>query len=181
MTGATVAIYFGCRIVRIPEYQVPEPTSQSYEQLIKLVGELFRMLSSPYLDPDDPCPITASQKRAIVFLRTNAPSTLSELAEALDVNPATASELVERMVEAGLVQRETNPKDRRQIQLSLTEEAIRKAKAMRAERIAEIEQVRAALTDSQWDGFVLGMQAWVTNMANNYPRRYATGGTGRGE
>lgn len=47
---------------------------------------------------------------------------LSDLAEFLQIKNPAASELVDRLVKSGLLQRETNPNDRRQTILTLTDQ-----------------------------------------------------------
>jgi DNA-binding MarR family transcriptional regulator len=146
---------------------------REFEILYDLMGELYRMLACSFTGPGDGVPISPSQKRAIGYLRRNPDSTLSELAFDLDMTLGSVSDMVERLVAAGLVERKTNPLDRRQVQLSLTDEALAKALAMRAQRAAEFAQVKESLSPEAWDGFVQGMSKWITEMGTSNPRRHA--------
>ena len=58
--------------------------------------------------------------------------TIKELAKLLSVAPPSASVMVERMVEKGILARETSRKDRRKVTVSVSHEAI--------EDIEEIEE-----------------------------------------
>jgi len=64
--------------------------------------------------------LTVPQLRALLFIRRRPGSGLSPLAEHLGMTPPAASGLVERLVRADLVERATNPDERRRIQLRLT-------------------------------------------------------------
>ena len=141
------------------------------DELVRLVGELNRMLSCPYLDENDPVPLAPNQKRTLTFLRRNPGSSLTDLAAELDINLGSSSDLVERLVGMDLVERRTNPDNRRQIQLSLTPGAFEKATRMFNERIAELEHVRDHLSIDEWNSFVVGMRKWVDVMAERYPRK----------
>jgi MarR family transcriptional regulator, organic hydroperoxide resistance regulator len=65
--------------------------------------------------------LTMSQAKVLYLVQASAPIGLSELAGRLGVGVSTASGLVERLVEAGLVDRRDDPADRRHVLLSLTD------------------------------------------------------------
>jgi DNA-binding MarR family transcriptional regulator len=64
--------------------------------------------------------LTVPQLRALLFVRRHPGASLSPLAEHLGMALPATSNLVERLVQAGLVERTTNPDERRRIQLTLT-------------------------------------------------------------
>src|SRR4051812_40124384 len=72
--------------------------------------------------------LSYAQYRVIVHLWKNGQSPVGEIAHRIGVTIATASELVDKLVDAGLLSRSTNPDDRRQVLIHLTE---------RSERVAE--------------------------------------------
>lgn len=144
-----------------------------FEKVLIAWSEVYRVLSCVSIGPDDPMPVSFNQKRAITFLKRNPGSTLKDLAADLDVTLGSASDLIDRLVHLDLVERRTNPDDRRQVQLSLTEPAMERVKQMRANRMAELSFVRDQLSAEQWDGFVLGMQIWADHLTEIYPRRHA--------
>jgi DNA-binding MarR family transcriptional regulator len=146
-----------------------------FDDLLTITAEMYRMFSCGYLLPDDPMPISPNQKRAITFLKRNPGSTLKDVAAELDVNLGSASDLVDRLVQADFIERRTNPQDRRQVQLSLTESAMAKVKRMRAQRMSEFAHVREELSDEEWNGFMRGMRIWVDHMSGIYPRKHAVG------
>jgi MarR family transcriptional regulator for hemolysin len=68
--------------------------------------------------------LTVPQLRALLFVRRNPGTGLTPLAEHLGMTAPGASGLVDRLVRAGLVDRTTDPDERRRIQLRLTSNGI---------------------------------------------------------
>ncbi|MEA5448701.1 MarR family transcriptional regulator [Leptolyngbya sp. CCNP1308] len=66
--------------------------------------------------------LSLSQLRVLYFLRRRSQSSLSEVADYLDVTRPTMSAMVERLVQRGLVNRISDPVERRRIILTLTAE-----------------------------------------------------------
>ncbi|MGO9178184.1 MAG: MarR family winged helix-turn-helix transcriptional regulator [Candidatus Limnocylindrales bacterium] len=64
--------------------------------------------------------ISVAQFRALLYVRRNPGSGLSDLAEHLSTSVPAASELVSRLVRQDLLVRETNPAERRRIRLTLS-------------------------------------------------------------
>ncbi|MFF4625463.1 MarR family winged helix-turn-helix transcriptional regulator [Nonomuraea jabiensis] len=83
-----------------------------------------------------PLGVTASQAEVIRVLQDRQPLTLNGLGDLLVCETGNSpSRLVERLVAAGLVHRETSPHDRRHIELTLTPQG-----ADLARQITEIEE-----------------------------------------
>ncbi|MGG6238601.1 MarR family winged helix-turn-helix transcriptional regulator [Nodosilinea sp. AN01ver1] len=64
--------------------------------------------------------LSLSQLRVLYFLRRRSQSSLSEVADYLDVTRPTMSAMVERLVQRGLIDRISDPNERRRIILTLT-------------------------------------------------------------
>lgn len=73
--------------------------------------------------PSDSREPTWTQLRAMMVLATVGPCTLKEFAKEMDVAPASASEMVDRLHESGWVSRRQDTSDRRRIVVELTKEA----------------------------------------------------------
>jgi DNA-binding MarR family transcriptional regulator len=58
------------------------------------------------------------------MIRQNPKLSLRELAKKVNLSPSTTSEVVEKMVQAGLVEREQSEKNRRRIELSLSNKGL---------------------------------------------------------
>jgi DNA-binding MarR family transcriptional regulator len=64
--------------------------------------------------------ITIPQFRLLVVLHTSGPMKLSDLADRLGVNPSTTTRMIDRLIIAGLVDRQVNPFSRREVVLNVT-------------------------------------------------------------
>ena len=64
--------------------------------------------------------LTVPQMRALLFIGRHPETNLSTLAEHLGIGLTGASGLVDRLVRDGLVDRETDPQERRRIKLTVT-------------------------------------------------------------
>jgi DNA-binding MarR family transcriptional regulator len=81
--------------------------------------------------------VTVPQLRVLVLLDTRGPLNLAGVAAGLGVNPSNASRICERLIKAGLLDRQESPDDRRNITLSLTDAGRRLiVKVTRHRRIA---------------------------------------------
>ncbi|MFF8594779.1 MarR family winged helix-turn-helix transcriptional regulator [Streptomyces sp. NPDC015220] len=86
---------------------------------VMTASRLFVAISARALaDTDDS--LTLPQLRALVVLDTCGPVKLVALAATLGVNPSTALRMVGRLEALDLVDRRTNPANRREVVLSLT-------------------------------------------------------------
>ena len=65
--------------------------------------------------------ITALQWRLLMQLRRGGAARQCELADLIDVEPITLSRMVDRLVDAGLIERRRDPADRRAWKLDLTD------------------------------------------------------------
>ncbi|MFN2609134.1 MAG: MarR family winged helix-turn-helix transcriptional regulator [Acidimicrobiales bacterium] len=114
---------------------------------------LVAVAAESLADLDD---ITLAQYRALVILASRGAQNLSSLAEALAVNPSTATRAVDRLVSRDLVIRETAEDDRREVRLAVTTsgaEIVRTVTRRRRLALARIVRrldpgCRASLVDS---------------------------------
>ncbi|MEU8521174.1 MarR family transcriptional regulator [Streptomyces sp. NBC_01216] len=111
--------------------------------------------------------ITLPQFRMLVVLSTHGPSKLVVLAEHLGVKPSTALRMVDRLITAGLVSRRTNPANRRETVLSLTEEGNRVVDDVTSRRREEITAILRRLGPAQRDALVEALSAF--NSAGQEP------------
>ncbi len=85
--------------------------------------------------------ISLAQFRLLVVLFSRGQQKVTTLAEALGVNPSSATRAIDRLLDAGLVDRQPNPMSRREMQVSLTragQRVVRNATRRRREEIAAI-------------------------------------------
>lgn len=79
--------------------------------------ELFPILPKEWLRLD----LTMSQLKVVLLLFTGGPTRMSDVASALGVSLATATGVVDRLVERDVVDREGDPEDRRVVLCRLSE------------------------------------------------------------
>jgi len=87
------------------------------------IGETSRMMRRYYDRRASALGVTSAQWRLLLRLSREPGLKQVELAERLDVEPITACRIVDRLEEAGLVERQRDPDDRRAWRLALTEKA----------------------------------------------------------
>ncbi len=87
------------------------------------IGETSRMMRRFYDRRAAALGVTTAQWRVIGHLGRSPGLKQVELAERLDVEPITACRIVDRLEEAGLVERQRDPEDRRAWRLVLTDQA----------------------------------------------------------
>ena len=101
--------------------QVTTPdSSPDVDGVLDGYRELVQILSGKRTPEIPDSSVTMAQMRVLMVLVTLGEARMSELASTLNVSLSTASGLVERLVEAQLVVRHTDPADRRQVIASLT-------------------------------------------------------------
>ncbi|WP_329359258.1 MarR family transcriptional regulator [Streptomyces anulatus] len=93
--------------------------------------------------------VTLPQFRMLVVLSSRGATKLVVLAELLGVAPSTAMRMVDRLIAAGLADRQTNPDNRRETLLRLTEEGRRTVENVTARRRQEIASIVERLAPRQ--------------------------------
>ena len=72
----------------------------------------------------------------------------------MEMSSSAATQLVDVLVQAGLVIRQEDPKDRRLVQLELSPKGKKHIKATKEKRIAEMAGLFDALTDRELEEYV---------------------------
>jgi DNA-binding MarR family transcriptional regulator len=96
-----------------------------------------------------PATVSTAQLRALVHLAQYGLQTMGDLAEGMQITTASATGLINPLVDMGHVMRARDPKDRRVVRIGLTEQAQALADGMIAERRREVE---AALEGMDLEG-----------------------------
>lgn len=105
--------------------------------------------------------ITIPQFRLLVVLDTRGPLKLTTLAEHLAVNPSTVTRMVDRLVAADRVTRETSPASRRELVVSLSDAGSAVVRAVTQRRRAEITRIVSRLSPSTRRGLVRALSAFA--------------------
>ena len=97
-----------------------------------LVSDVARLMRRAFERSLDGSSLTLAQARALVYVARHEGIRQVDLAERLEVQPMTLARLVDQLAEAGLVERRSDPDDRRVYRLHPT--------AAAAPQLAAIEQ-----------------------------------------
>ncbi|MET8771457.1 MarR family transcriptional regulator [Streptomyces sp. NPDC004658] len=104
--------------------------------------------------------VTLPQFRMLVVMSSRGAIKLVALAESLRVSPSTAMRMADRVIAAGLAERQPNPEDRRETLLTLTEEGRRTVESVIARRRAEIHAIVQRLRPAQRRALVQALDAF---------------------
>ena len=94
------------------------------ERVVDGYRELVQLLSGARTPELPDSSVTMAQMRVLMLLHSLGEMSMSEAATALSVSQSTASGLVERLVESGLVARHGDVHDRRHVLVCLTDQGI---------------------------------------------------------
>ncbi|GAA5066712.1 MarR family winged helix-turn-helix transcriptional regulator [Nocardia callitridis] len=105
--------------------------------------------------------ITIPQFRTLVILSSRGPANVATLAGSLNVQPSTATRMVDRLVAGGLLDRRTNPNSRREQIVALTGRGRQVVDTATARRRDEIAAVAARMPLADREGLVRALTAFA--------------------
>ncbi len=117
-----------------------------------LLADVFRLLRQNFQRRLEGSSLTLAQARALVYLSRHEGVRQVDLAEMLEVQPITLARLIDQLADAGLVERRSDPADRRAYRMFLTPAAashlaaIRQvATAIQADALRDLDEQQAAI------------------------------------
>jgi DNA-binding MarR family transcriptional regulator len=117
------------------------PSADQIDAVLRASRALVGIVAASVAALDDD--VTVPQLRVLVMVDTKGPLNLTTVAAGLGVNPSNASRICDRLIRAGLLDRQDSPDDRRHITLSLTDAGRRLVnKLMKHRRTAIIRVLR---------------------------------------
>ena len=90
-----------------------------------------------------------SQKRILIVLSETDTITQRELTQRLGIQPGSASEVIAKLENAGLVVRTESEADRRTVDITLTEEGRRQAEEAKSQRTGRHQEMFSVLSDEE--------------------------------
>ena len=114
-----------------------------------LLGDAARLLRRSFDERARAIGVTRPQWRVLALLKRFDGSTQVTVADMLDVEPITLGRMVDRMQDAGMVERRADPADRRRWRLHLTAEGEQKIEALRPTALALFDDAMAGLDEAQ--------------------------------
>ena len=116
-------------------------------QLADLLHRLTKRLRRAQAERLAPFGLTPAQEPALrMITRSEEPPRMTELADHLGIVPRSVTTVVDALEEAGLVRRETDPRNRRAIRLHLTDRGVAVRDEMRDARRRAAEDLFAPLS-----------------------------------
>jgi DNA-binding MarR family transcriptional regulator len=106
--------------------------------------------------------ITIPQFRTLVILSNRGPINLATLAGLLGVKPSAAGRMVDRLVSAGLIDRQPHPNSRRELLAALTPRGRKVVRQVTSHRRAEIARIVEKMPPSERHGLVRALNAFTT-------------------
>jgi DNA-binding MarR family transcriptional regulator len=105
--------------------------------------------------------VTVTQLRTLVVLDGHGEMNLNRLAELLGVTPSTAMRMIDRLLNAEMVTRQDNPKNRREVVLGLTDQGRQVVREVTSARRAEITRIVQEMPASQRNGLIKALRAFA--------------------
>jgi DNA-binding MarR family transcriptional regulator len=96
--------------------------------------------------------------QVLLALDTEGPLPMRVLSERMDVSQASATGIVDRMEQRGLVERRRDEADRRVVRVELTETGRETIGGFAAERRERLVRILGELTDEELAGFLVGLR-----------------------
>jgi DNA-binding MarR family transcriptional regulator len=132
------------------EEDVREIATRAHAAAIRLLRMLRR--------EDDSSGLSAPRLSALSVLVFAGPMSLADFAAAEQVRPPTMSRIVDGLVEAGLVTRETAPGDRRSVRIAATHEGRKVMEAGRERRVRVLAERVTRLAGSERRALARGVE-----------------------
>ncbi|TDC64540.1 MarR family transcriptional regulator [Micromonospora sp. KC207] len=113
--------------------------------------------------------LSGAQLRAVMVVEQHDGINLRRLATLLDMLLSSASRLCDRLVAAGMLEREPGRSDRREISLHLTQEAEKLLAELRADRRQRLAAILSGMTPEGRQALLGGLQAFDEVARLRYP------------
>ena len=94
----------------------------------------------------------------VLIALTRGPRSVGKLAEELEVSPPAATQLVDRLAEHGMVNRHSDPKDRRVVLVDYVEGMHDVARCIVEDRRRPLQAAMSKMTDEEALAFVKGLR-----------------------
>src|SRR5215217_4540046 len=138
-----------------------EPLVQAGIQLLPVIA---RALFSAISDLGNDFGLTPAQVKVLLQLGTHQQMTVGEIAAALSCSMPAASELVDRLVDAGHLLRASDPADRRRVLIAATPASQRISAHLCELREAQVRYALDQLEPEERPTFVKALQALVAGL-----------------
>ena len=134
----------------------PELVIEAVE-LQRRVNRALRQTPDPWLGLN----LTIAQLKTLFFISNRGSTNSRSLAEALAVTPSNVTGIIDRLVEHQLVSRQEDPKDRRALQLRVTDKGESILAGLRERRATHMSEILEQLTEKDLNRIIEGLTLLV--------------------
>ncbi|MCA9402764.1 MAG: MarR family transcriptional regulator [Candidatus Omnitrophica bacterium] len=128
---------------------------QSMNEIAEELPEIMPVIARKVLlDFFQAAEISQSQLLMLMAVKAKQPCRLSELSREMEVSNPTASGLVDRLVQHGLVERSANPNDRRAVSISLSERGEKLVAKFRHHSKERWQEILTNMTSQDQNDFI---------------------------
>jgi DNA-binding MarR family transcriptional regulator len=120
-----------------------------FDRIQKSLQIVIHKMQPKLLESMNALGVTTTQLFVLGLIKKQGSCKVTQLAEMMDVKPSAVTLLVDRLEENGLVLREHDKKDRRVVNISLTEHGDEKLKKVMEERKAIAGRYLSHLTEEE--------------------------------
>lgn len=124
-------------------------TSEYIERIQIALQQSIHKMQPEMTDNMNKHGVTATQFFVLMFIRKNGSGKISEIAEFMGVKPSAVSFMIDRLEHHNFVYREHDKKDRRVVNILLSDVGIQKLNQVINERKAIVDRYLLKLTDEE--------------------------------
>jgi len=139
------------------------------ENLGYLIGDVSRLLRREFDQRVRGLGVTRPQWRVLTLLKRMEGINQGGLAELLEVEPITLCRMVDRLAEAGMVERRPDPADRRAWRLFLTPRGAALTNELRPHAMALFDEAIAGLDEDEQTRLVEMLETMRGNLSRRTP------------
>jgi DNA-binding MarR family transcriptional regulator len=153
-----------------PELSIGRTDDEPFvEAGVQLLPALAKALFSAISDLGNEFGLTPAQVKVLLQLGTRRQMTVGEIAAALSCSMPAASELVDRLVDAGHLLRASDPADRRRVLIAPTPASQRISAHLRELREAQVRYALGQLEPEDRPTFIKSLEALVAGLTHTQP------------
>ena len=142
------------------------PDSPGTLEVLKALVVLRRALRTGPTCGTEP-ELPTGQVQVLLHLAERGQLTMGKLAAELGVSRPAATDVVDKLVVSGLVERIATEDDRRKVNVRLTPASEALAESALAARRAKVVDVMEQLSPAEWEGFVRGLRLLAAALAED--------------
>jgi DNA-binding MarR family transcriptional regulator len=140
------------------------------ENIGTLLAQVSRLMRRSFDERARGIGVTRPQWQVLTLLRLHAGSNQGALAEMLEVEPITLGRMIDRLQEAGLVERRADPADRRAWRIFLTQKGEGLLDQLRPFGLETLSTALEGVSEADRDSFM----TTLTRVRTNLSRRVQT-------